>query len=270
LFLPSLHLLTPPLSQNSGQNCIGIERFVVHSSQHDELVNVLGERARKLRCGSILSPSSDGYIAPVDCGAMINSLRFAELERLIDAAVEEGATLEVGGRRWRHAYLEDGSYFGPTILANVDSRMEIAQTEGKIRMCFNLSGVDRATVFAPIALILKYETIEEAIEIANGTRYGLGASVFGPDQNLCQKVARRLECGMVSVNDYAVFYVSWPILIASPSGLTNCPSAQVSASSTTKNQAILELMCLTVRIFRLVEPRRADMVDSVCRSPSKD
>jgi acyl-CoA reductase-like NAD-dependent aldehyde dehydrogenase len=63
-------------------------------------------------------------------------------------------------------------------------------------------------VFAPIALLIKYEKVEEAIEIANGTRYGLGASVWGPDQRDCVAVAKQLECGMVSVNDFGVFYVS--------------------------------------------------------------
>lgn len=63
-------------------------------------------------------------------------------------------------------------------------------------------------VFAPVAMLMKYETIEDAVEIANGTRYGLGASVFGPDQSECVRVAKRLECGMVSVNDFGVFYVS--------------------------------------------------------------
>ena len=53
--------------------------------------------------------------------------------------------------------------------------------------------------------------MEEAIEIANGTRYGLGASVFGPDQEDCIKVAKQLQCGMVSVNDFATFYVSWTL-----------------------------------------------------------
>lgn len=55
---------------------------------------------------------------------------------------------------------------------------------------------------------MKYDTIEEAIAIANGTRYGLGASVFGPDQEKCYKVAQQLQCGMVSINDFAVYYVS--------------------------------------------------------------
>jgi hypothetical protein len=64
------------------------------------------------------------------------------------------------------------------------------------------------SVFAPIAVLMPYETVEEAIEIANGTRYGLGASVFGPDQKQALKVAKQLECGMVSINDFGVFYVS--------------------------------------------------------------
>lgn len=63
-------------------------------------------------------------------------------------------------------------------------------------------------MFAPVALLMPYETVEDAIEIANGTKYGLGASVFGPDQGQCIEVAKRLDCGMVSVNDFGVFYVS--------------------------------------------------------------
>lgn len=54
---------------------------------------------------------------------------------------------------------------------------------------------------------MTYETIDDAIDIANGTRYGLGASVFGPDQEESLRVAKRLECGMVSINDFGVFYV---------------------------------------------------------------
>jgi acyl-CoA reductase-like NAD-dependent aldehyde dehydrogenase len=63
-------------------------------------------------------------------------------------------------------------------------------------------------VFAPIITVIPYDTVEDAISIANGTRYGLGASVFGPKQHECVAVARSLECGMVSVNDFGVFYVS--------------------------------------------------------------
>ena len=65
-------------------------------------------------------------------------------------------------------------------------------------------------MFAPIAAIIKYDTLDEAIDIANNTKYGLGASVFGPDQEQCvEKVAKYLQCGMVSINDFGVFYVSF-------------------------------------------------------------
>jgi len=57
-------------------------------------------------------------------------------------------------------------------------------------------------------LVIPYDTVDEAIAIANGSRYGLGASVFGPDQRHCLYVARQLECGMVSVNDFAVYYLN--------------------------------------------------------------
>lgn len=123
---------------------------------------------------------------------MISHDRFDELERVIRDAEAEGAEVCCGGTRWRHVYLEDGAYFSGTVIGGVEPHMEIAQRE----------------LFAPVALVMKYTTIQEAIDIANGTRYGLGASVFGPDQRLAVKVARRLECGMVAINDFGVFYLN--------------------------------------------------------------
>jgi len=178
--------------QNAGQNCIGIERFIVHESQYEELVRVMTANVQKLRFGSVMTPSGEGYIAPVDCGAMISSSRFDELERIIHDAETQGAEVCCGGTRWKHPYLEDGCYFKGTVIGGVEPEMEIAQRE----------------LFAPVVLIMKYSAIQEAIEIANSTRYGLGASVFGPDQRLAVKVARRLECGMVAVNDFGVFYLN--------------------------------------------------------------
>ncbi|KIJ53786.1 hypothetical protein M422DRAFT_154788 [Sphaerobolus stellatus SS14] len=180
--------------QNVGQNCIGIERFIVHESQYEELVKIMTTNVQKLRLGSVMTPSSEGYIAPVDCGAMISTDRFDELERIIRDAEAQGAEVCCGGTRWRHPYLEDGCYFRGTVVAGVEPEMEIAQRE----------------LFAPVVLIMKYGSIQEAIELANSTRYGLGASVFGPDQRLAVKVARRLECGMVAINDFGVFYVNLP------------------------------------------------------------
>lgn len=116
-------------SQNAGQNCIGIERIIVHSSQHDDLLAMIAERATNLRLGSALQ-ATDGFISPVDCGSMITRDRFSELERIVDEAVNDGATLHVGGTSFRHAY-QDGTYFSPTVLGDVHQGMEIANKEGK-------------------------------------------------------------------------------------------------------------------------------------------
>ncbi|KAH9858318.1 meiotic sister-chromatid recombination aldehyde dehydrogenase [Lenzites betulinus] len=187
-----ISLLMRGVYQNAGQNCIGIERILVHESQYDELFRMFNERADKLRPGHSLKSPGDGVAPAADVGAMVSGDRFPGLEQFIGEAVEGGAVLSVGGQPWHHPYLEQGSYFKPTVLGNVDPESTIAQHE----------------MFAPIALIIKYETVDQAIEIANNTRFGLGASVFGPVRDDCIKVAKRLQCGMVAVNDFGVFYHS--------------------------------------------------------------
>ncbi|EPQ60441.1 ALDH-like protein [Gloeophyllum trabeum ATCC 11539] len=178
--------------QNLGQNCIGIEKILVHSTQYDELYELLVDRVKDLRCGAVLPQVADDYLHPVDCGAMISTERFDHLEMIIEEAKSAGATVEVGGKRHSHPYHAHGAFFTPTIVGDAPQMTRIAQEE----------------LFAPIALLMPYDTTEEAIEIANGTRYGLGASVFGPNQEECINVAKHLECGMVSVNDFGVFYLN--------------------------------------------------------------
>ncbi|KAF8188356.1 meiotic sister-chromatid recombination aldehyde dehydrogenase [Pholiota molesta] len=167
--------------QNMGQNCIGIERLIVHSDQYDELFSIFSERVAKMRVGSVMSTAQAGYLHTVDGGSMISGDRFRGLESLIHDA-SEGNAYVVGGQEYKHVYHEHGYYFQPTVVGPVDSTMAIAN----------------------------HEHHDEAIEIANGTDYGLGASVFGPDQEECVKVAKELECGMVSINDFGVFYVNLP------------------------------------------------------------
>ena len=89
---------------------------------------MISERVRNLRLGSVLH-ATDGIVLPIDCGSMISADRFGELERVVDEAIREGADLVVGGSAWKHAYLEDGSFFSPTVLGDVHQGMEIAQKE---------------------------------------------------------------------------------------------------------------------------------------------
>ncbi|XP_006458568.1 hypothetical protein AGABI2DRAFT_200309 [Agaricus bisporus var. bisporus H97] len=182
--------------QNMGQNCIGIERILVHDDQYDALYEMLSDRIKKLRTGSVLAPSAEGYIQTIDCGSMIDGRRFAGLQSVIEAAASAGCQVEgvgeTAGQEYKHPHLTNGYYFTPTIVGSVTKDMDIAKME----------------LFAPVATIMPYETIEQAIDIANGTRYALGAAVFGPDQDEAVVVAKQLECGMVAVNDFGVFYMN--------------------------------------------------------------
>jgi acyl-CoA reductase-like NAD-dependent aldehyde dehydrogenase len=157
---------------------------------------------------------------------MISNDRFEVLEELIFQAQEDGARVDVGGKELLHTSCEGRSYFQATVVGDADPKSRIAQMECR---CCCATGFKVLTlisiheVFAPIALLIKYDDIDDAITIANGTRYGLGASVFGPHQDLCIEVAKELHCGMVSVNDFGVFYVSrFCLLLAAYSDAEIC------------------------------------------------
>jgi acyl-CoA reductase-like NAD-dependent aldehyde dehydrogenase len=120
-------------SQNMGQNCVGIERILVQEDQYDELYEILSDRVKKLRTGSVLTPTPEGYINTVDCGSMINSHRFGGLEKVIADAADAGCQVEgVGdsaGQEYRHQQLGTGYYFTPTIVGPVTRDMEVANVE---------------------------------------------------------------------------------------------------------------------------------------------
>lgn len=118
------------VSQNAGQNCIGIERIIVHSSQYERVLRMFIERASELRLGSALLRPTDGVIPTVDCGAMISNDRFDALDRVLESAQMHGAVVEQGGRRYSHSFL-NGAYYEPTVVGNVDPEGELAQQEGR-------------------------------------------------------------------------------------------------------------------------------------------
>ena len=175
--------------QSAGQNCIGIERVIALPGVYEKLVNILAPRVKALRLGSVLLDSVNFPDDP-DVGAMISPLGFSRLESLIEQAVAEGAKLICGGKRFIHPKYPNGHYFTPTLLANVTPAMEIAQTE----------------LFAPVMLVMRATSVTDAIFIANSTEFGLGASVFGHNAQDVESCVSGIKAGMVSVNDFAVFY----------------------------------------------------------------
>ncbi|VVT50506.1 uncharacterized protein SAPINGB_P002786 [Magnusiomyces paraingens] len=172
--------------QSSGQNCIGIERVIALPKAYDYLVNSLSKRIPEIRLGSSIDQQDD-----IDMGATITDLRFPALEELIKLAVSQGAQLVCGGVPYPHPKYPQGHYFTPTLLTGVTKDMDIAQQE----------------VFGPVLLIFKAENVDEAIDIANSTEYGLGCSVFGQTKADIEKVVHNVKAGNVSVNDFAFYYI---------------------------------------------------------------
>ena len=176
--------------QSAGQNCIGIERIVCLPKIYQGLISILGKRIKELRTGSSLDNPDN-----VDVGAMISDASFQRLEDLIADAVSQGAKCLVGGKRYTHSKFPKGHYFQPTLLVDVTPSMRIANEE----------------LFAPICVLMPATSVTHAIDIANSTLYALGASVFGTDASALQRVTNEVKAGMVSVNDFAVYYaVSLP------------------------------------------------------------
>ncbi|OBA19003.1 Aldedh-domain-containing protein [Metschnikowia bicuspidata var. bicuspidata NRRL YB-4993] len=172
--------------QSAGQNCIGIERVICLPHIYDELVAILNERVATLRLGSDIDQLDE-----IDMGAMISDNRFQQIEDLIQDAVDKGARLLHGGKRYHHPNYPQGHYFAPTLLVDVDTSMKIANEE----------------VFGPVLTMMKARDVEDAIAISNSSEYGLGNSVFGKSFEACDAVAKKLESGNVAINDFATFYV---------------------------------------------------------------
>ena len=173
--------------QAAGQNCIGIERIVACPAVYDTIVAALEPRIRALRVGSVLDAPKDKQ---VDVGAMISDAPFNRLEQLIQEAIKDGAKLLVGGWRYNHPVHHSGHYFSPTLLVDVTPEMAIANEE----------------CFAPICVVMRATSAENACAIANQPHFGLGASVFGREDEELNTVVKNLKTGMVAVNDFAVYY----------------------------------------------------------------
>ena len=171
--------------QSAGQNCIGIERVIAQHKAYARIIQIVGPKIKALRFGSITLG-----IDTLDMGSMISDRSFDRLESLIQGAVDAGATLHCGGHRQEHPYHPNGHYFQPTLISGVTRDMQIAQTE----------------LFAPIFLLMRASDHINAVDIANSTPYGLGASVFGHLQYEIDYCVKHLQAGMVAVNDFGAYY----------------------------------------------------------------
>jgi succinate-semialdehyde dehydrogenase/glutarate-semialdehyde dehydrogenase len=157
--------------RNTGQTCICANRMLVQSGIYDAFMEKFTEAVAKQKVG-------EGTEAGVSVGPLINMEAVEKVERLVHDALQKGAQLATGGHRL------EGTFYQPTVLAGVRQDMDIMQEE----------------IFGPVAPVTRFDTEEEAIQIANNTRYGLAAYFYGRDIGRIFRVAEALEYGMVGVN----------------------------------------------------------------------
>src|SRR5690606_16830619 len=170
-----LPTLVPGCVGGLGQVCVALSRVLVSRNRYEEVVERLGESFRALKVGDPFDPSSD-------FGPLGNKRALLRTEEMLARAIEQGAKVVAGGRR--PPQLDRGYYFEPTLLRDVDETMDIAQEE----------------VFGPVVVVMAYDDIEDAIRIANGTKYGLAASVYSADAEEAMRIARRIRSGAVAIN----------------------------------------------------------------------
>jgi acyl-CoA reductase-like NAD-dependent aldehyde dehydrogenase len=170
--LPSL---VAGMTTYQGQLCVALTRILVSRQRHDELVGQLVGALAQIKIGDPADPG-------ISYGPMPSERIRARAEGYIARAIDQGATVAYGGHR--PPGLEQGFFLEPTLLTNVTNDMEIAQNE----------------IFGPVFAVIPYDDIDDAVRIANDSKYGLASSIYTASDDLAWDVARRVRVGAFSIN----------------------------------------------------------------------
>ncbi len=160
---------------NAGQVCTSAERFYVQREVYDDFVSAFVEHARSLRVGDPLDGATD-------VGPMVSAPQRAKVEAQVEAAVAAGAELVVGGDRAGH---ERGHFYAPAVITGAPASTDLLREE----------------TFGPVAPIVPVGSLDEAIELANSTPFGLGANVYTRDLETAVRCLREIRAGTVWIND---------------------------------------------------------------------
>lgn len=169
----------------TGQRCTATSRVLLHSSIHDEFLNIFKQKVEDLKLGDGLNPKTD-------VGPVINKKAIDKILSYIEIGKSEGAKLEFGGKRADNSYkradenfdLNEGNFIEPTLFTGVTKGMRIFQEE----------------IFGPVLSVSKFDTLEEAIELANSVNYGLSSSIYTNNVRNSWIAIRDLEAGITYVN----------------------------------------------------------------------
>ena len=178
--------------RNCGQVCMAVKRVYAPARRYAEVVEALAQRARTAVVGAGLDPGTQ-------LGPLNNAAQLARVERLTARALADGARAATGGHRLEGP----GYFFAPTILADVPPDSPVVTEEQ----------------FGPVLPVLPYRSLDEAVEAANDTGFGLGGSVWGTDLDRAEAVADRLECGTAWINHHAELSLAQPFAGIKESGV---------------------------------------------------
>jgi aldehyde dehydrogenase (NAD+) len=163
---------------NSGESCFAKTRVLAPRAKYDEIVAGLSEMISGLTIGSPFLP--ENFIGP-----MVNEQQYEKVRNYIQIGVQEGARLVTGGlEKPEGDELSNGWYIKPTLFADVNNQMRIAREE----------------IFGPVLVVIPFDSVEEAIEIANDSDYGLCAAVYGADKETALEISRHIQAGSISIN----------------------------------------------------------------------
>ncbi|NIO48666.1 MAG: aldehyde dehydrogenase family protein [Candidatus Aminicenantes bacterium] len=161
---------------NAGQSCASVERVYVAQEIADEFISKVLNHAKKLKVGNPLEPE-------VDMGPMANLSQLKVVEEQVEDAVRKGAQVLLGGQKIENL---PGYFFQPTVLSEVNHSMKVMQEE----------------TFGPVLPIIPFSEPEEAVSLANDSRFGLTASIWTRSKKMASWMAERIEAGTVTVNDH--------------------------------------------------------------------
>ncbi|MFJ2804876.1 aldehyde dehydrogenase family protein [Kitasatospora sp. NPDC087271] len=178
--------------RNCGQVCMAVKRVYAPARLHAHVVEALAERAKSVVVGAGLDPGTQ--LGPVN-----NAPQLARVERYTARALADGARAAAGG----HRLDRPGYFFAPTVLTDVPSDSPVVTEEQ----------------FGPVLPVLPYRSVDEAVEAANDTGFGLGGSVWGTDLDRAEAVADRLECGTAWINHHAELSLAQPFAGVKDSGV---------------------------------------------------
>ena len=172
---------------NQGEVCCSTSRLLLSEEIYEEFIEALIKKVGSIRIGDSLDEKTQ-------MGSLIDKNQQLTVDRYVKEAVEQGARLRCGGHMLTEPPYDKGAYYVPTIIDNVTPEMKLFHEE----------------VFGPVLAVTKYRTLDEAIELANATDYGLGAAIFSENPRKLYWTAKKLDAGTVWLNTSAMSNIESP------------------------------------------------------------